>query len=142
MAEGRDGLGYRNVRDRRGQLLESNLHISLKDKKLKGEWSPRRDRSKGGTAWILEKAASCKKSISANNKDDESALNGRSMTQDAVWQSNPAIAEVMKQCCWLKPKVVAQIGIREWTAEGHLRHSTFLGLREDKNPREVIREHV
>jgi bifunctional non-homologous end joining protein LigD len=49
-------------------------------------------------------------------------------------------AEAMKLCCWLKPKLVAQIGIREWTPDGHLRHSTFLGLREDKDPREVIRE--
>jgi bifunctional non-homologous end joining protein LigD len=49
-------------------------------------------------------------------------------------------AEAMKRCCWLKPKLVAQIGIREWTADGHLRHSTFIGLRNDKDPREVVRE--
>ncbi len=49
-------------------------------------------------------------------------------------------AEAMKLCCWLKPKLVAQVGIREWTADGHLRHSTFLGLREDKDAREVVRE--
>jgi bifunctional non-homologous end joining protein LigD len=49
-------------------------------------------------------------------------------------------AEAMELCCWLKPRLVAQVGIREWTAEGHLRHSTFLGLREDKDPREVVRE--
>lgn len=29
---------------------------------------------------------------------------------------------------WLKPKFVAQIGIREWRPDGHLRHATFLGL--------------
>jgi ATP-dependent DNA ligase len=51
-------------------------------------------------------------------------------------------AKAMKLCCWLKPKLVAQIGIREWTPDGHLRHSTFLGLREDKNPREVVRERA
>jgi len=51
-------------------------------------------------------------------------------------------AEAMELCCWLKPKLVAQIGIREWTPDGHLRHSTFLGLREDKNPREVVRERA
>jgi bifunctional non-homologous end joining protein LigD len=49
-------------------------------------------------------------------------------------------AEAMKLCCWLKPKLVAQVGIREWTPDGHLRHATFLGLREDKDPREVVRE--
>jgi len=50
--------------------------------------------------------------------------------------------EAMKLCCWLKPKLVAQVGIREWTADGHLRHSTFLGMRDDKDARDVIREAV
>jgi bifunctional non-homologous end joining protein LigD len=49
-------------------------------------------------------------------------------------------AEAMQLCCWLKPVLVAQIGIREWTPDGHLRHSTFIALREDKGPREVVRE--
>jgi bifunctional non-homologous end joining protein LigD len=49
-------------------------------------------------------------------------------------------AEAMRLCCWLKPKLVAQIGIREWTPDGHLRHATFLGLRDDKDAREVVRE--
>ena len=51
-------------------------------------------------------------------------------------------AEAMKLCCWLKPRLVAQIGIRERTPDGHLRHSTFLGLREDKDARDVVREHA
>jgi ATP-dependent DNA ligase len=50
-------------------------------------------------------------------------------------------ADAMRQCCWLKPNLVAEIGIREWTPDGHLRHSTFLGLRDDKDPRSVVREH-
>jgi bifunctional non-homologous end joining protein LigD len=49
-------------------------------------------------------------------------------------------AEAMKLCCWLKPKLVAQIGIREWTPDRHLRHASFLGLRDDKNPRDVVLE--
>ena len=28
----------------------------------------------------------------------------------------------------------------EWTPDGHLRHSNFAGLREDKEAREVVRE--
>jgi bifunctional non-homologous end joining protein LigD len=41
---------------------------------------------------------------------------------------------------WVKPKLVAQIAFTEWTAEGKLRHPKFLGLRSDKNPKEVVRE--
>jgi len=49
-------------------------------------------------------------------------------------------AEAMKLCCWLKPELVAQVGIREWTPDRHLRHSTFLGIRDDKPARQVVFE--
>jgi DNA ligase D-like protein (predicted ligase) len=48
--------------------------------------------------------------------------------------------EEMKNCVWLKPKLVAQIEFTEWTPDGHLRHSKFVGLREDKDARDVLRE--
>ena len=46
----------------------------------------------------------------------------------------------MTRCTWVEPKLVCQIAFTEWTRDGHLRHPAFLGLREDKNPQEVIRE--
>jgi bifunctional non-homologous end joining protein LigD len=46
----------------------------------------------------------------------------------------------MKELCWLKPKLVAQVSFTEWTNYGLLRHATFHGLRDDKAAREVIRE--
>jgi bifunctional non-homologous end joining protein LigD len=41
---------------------------------------------------------------------------------------------------WVKPKLVAQIGFTEWTGEHKLRHPRFLGLREDKRPKDVRQE--
>jgi bifunctional non-homologous end joining protein LigD len=41
---------------------------------------------------------------------------------------------------WVAPKLVAEIGFSEWTSAGLLRHPRFLGLREDKSPRDVKRE--
>jgi DNA ligase D-like protein (predicted ligase) len=41
---------------------------------------------------------------------------------------------------WTKPVLVAQIAFSEWTGAGRLRHPRFLGLREDKPAREVVRE--
>ena len=38
------------------------------------------------------------------------------------------------------PKLVAQIGFAEWTADGRLRQPRFLGLRDDKPPADVVRE--
>jgi len=41
---------------------------------------------------------------------------------------------------WVEPRLVAQIGFSEWTRDGRLRHPRFLGLREDKPARQVVRE--
>jgi bifunctional non-homologous end joining protein LigD len=41
---------------------------------------------------------------------------------------------------WTRPELVAQIGFAEWTTDGRLRQSRFLGLRDDKLPAEVVRE--
>jgi ATP-dependent DNA ligase len=49
-------------------------------------------------------------------------------------------ANEMKECRWLKPQLVAQIEFTEWTPDGHLRHSSFAGLRDDKEPRQIVRE--
>jgi len=49
-------------------------------------------------------------------------------------------AAKMKQCRWLKPVLVAQFEFVEWTPDNHLRHSKFVGLRTDKQARDVVRE--
>jgi DNA ligase D-like protein (predicted ligase) len=41
---------------------------------------------------------------------------------------------------WVRPELVCQVGFSEWTQDGRLRHPRFLGLREDKPAREVVRE--
>jgi bifunctional non-homologous end joining protein LigD len=41
---------------------------------------------------------------------------------------------------WVRPELVGQIGFTEWTRDGRLRHPRFLGLRDDKPAREVVRE--
>ena len=38
------------------------------------------------------------------------------------------------------PQLVAQIEYADWTDVNHLRHSKFIALRQDKNPRDVVRE--
>jgi bifunctional non-homologous end joining protein LigD len=43
---------------------------------------------------------------------------------------------------WVRPELVAQVAFTEWTRDGMLRHPRFLGLRDDKKPREVVRERA
>jgi bifunctional non-homologous end joining protein LigD len=38
---------------------------------------------------------------------------------------------------WVRPELVGQVEFTEWTADGHLRHPAFQGLRLDKPAREV-----
>ena len=49
-------------------------------------------------------------------------------------------AEKMKECIWLKPETVARIDFLEWTGADHLRHTKFVALRGDKDPRKVVNE--
>jgi bifunctional non-homologous end joining protein LigD len=41
---------------------------------------------------------------------------------------------------WVEPRLVGEVGFSEWTSDGELRHPRFQGLRDDKEPREVVRE--
>jgi bifunctional non-homologous end joining protein LigD len=41
---------------------------------------------------------------------------------------------------WVEPKLVAEIAFRGWTAQKHVRHAVFKGLRADKPAQEIVRE--
>jgi DNA ligase D-like protein (predicted ligase) len=49
--------------------------------------------------------------------------------------------EDMKVLKWVRPILVAEIAFTEWTRDGNLRHSAFIGMRTDKTARAVVREH-
>jgi DNA ligase D-like protein (predicted ligase) len=58
--------------------------------------------------------------------------------------SDPPFGEPVKprpkDAHWVAPELVAQVAFAEWTGAGRLRQPRFLGLREDKRPRDVVRE--
>ena len=47
---------------------------------------------------------------------------------------------MMRQIEWVNPVFVCQVKFAEWTRDGKLRHPRYLGLRDDKRPRDVVRE--
>lgn len=64
----------------------------------------------------------------------------RVLDRDRVEKHQIAGAPRMKGVVWVEPKLVAQVRFTEWTDDGKLRHPSFLGLRADKSPWEVVRE--
>jgi bifunctional non-homologous end joining protein LigD len=55
------------------------------------------------------------------------------------WDQGLTAAE-MRRCHWVKPTMVCQVKFTEWTRDERLRQPVFLGIREDKNAKEVVRE--
>ena len=63
---------------------------------------------------------------------------------DAIEIPKPAFTKAVGlprvRAHWVRPEIVVQVAFIEWTVHGKLRHARFLGFREDKSAREVVRE--
>ncbi|HEX8364690.1 MAG TPA: DNA ligase D [Allosphingosinicella sp.] len=62
---------------------------------------------------------------------------------DRIAQDRPPVAVPRadaRGAHWVKPQLVAEIAFAEFTADGVVRHPSFLGLRTDKKAKEVVRE--
>ena len=68
-------------------------------------------------------------------------LIGELATKMAALATDKPAAEVPRTeargASWIKPKLVAEIAFAEFTAEGRVRHASFLGLRADKPAKAV-----
>jgi bifunctional non-homologous end joining protein LigD len=54
---------------------------------------------------------------------------------------NPfAVGRVPKGVRFVDPTLVVEVRFTEWTSAGNIRHPTFRGTRDDKDPKEVARE--
>ncbi len=62
------------------------------------------------------------------------------LTKDVIAKTDVKGAPRTRDATWVKPRLVAQVAFTEWTSDNRLRHPSFLGLREDKAPEEVVRE--
>jgi bifunctional non-homologous end joining protein LigD len=69
--------------------------------------------------------------------------------KDAVERMKPLFIEkcpfvnppnIKEKIQWVKPKLVCEVEYAELTADDQLRQTTFLGWRDDKNPKEVVLE--
>lgn len=61
------------------------------------------------------------------------------LRRDAPPVSNPP-GRHRRTTHWVQPRLVAEVAFTELTDDGVLRHPSFQGLREDKDPQQVVRE--
>lgn len=54
--------------------------------------------------------------------------------------ANKLSTEEARQARFVRPELVAEVEFRTWTADDHIRHASFRGLREDKEPCQIVRE--
>lgn len=73
----------------------------------------------------------------ATLEDLHQKLKSRECDQTA-FEHTPAEADMRTH--WVKPELIAEIGFTEWSGDARLLHPRFLGLRDDKSPRDVHRE--
>jgi bifunctional non-homologous end joining protein LigD len=74
---------------------------------------------------------------------DRRTLAGLGRRLRELERGDPPFADVEpipKGTRWVDPRLVGEFAFSEWTRDGRLRHPRYLGLRDDKGPREVVRE--
>jgi bifunctional non-homologous end joining protein LigD len=93
---------------------------------------------KVGTGFNTKSLASLHKRLNAGKRDDCPFADLPSK-QGGQWVQG-ITPGMMRQITWVNPVLVCQVKFAEWTREGKLRQPVFLGLREDKKPKDVGRE--
>ena len=77
--------------------------------------------------------------------DTETSLEVRALLDDRAVKTMPfdaVPADGKRGATWVKPDLVCEVEFTEWTPDGRLRHPSFQGLREDKQPSDVHREQA
>jgi bifunctional non-homologous end joining protein LigD len=59
---------------------------------------------------------------------------------DCPFDPPPPRADLARGATWLRPELVVEVAFGEWTADGRLRHPSYLGERIDVDPARVVRE--
>lgn len=64
----------------------------------------------------------------------------KALEQDGPAFANPPGGQQRRGVHWIAPELVAEVRFAQWTSAGILRHGAFIALREDKKPRDIVRE--
>jgi len=75
---------------------------------------------------------------------DEATLTDLRRRLDSLQVEHSAFAGKaggVRKPLWVRPELVAEVSFAQWTSAGAIRHSVFHGLRSDKKPADIVREH-
>ncbi|WP_418314698.1 DNA ligase D [Piscinibacter sakaiensis] len=88
-----------------------------------------------GTGWNGQLAADLKKRLVKIERDKPPFADGAAAVGSGRFSKrSPAPPR------WVEPKLIAEVEFAEWTSDGQVRHASFLGLRDDKPAKQVVRE--
>jgi bifunctional non-homologous end joining protein LigD len=86
-----------------------------------------------GTGWSGDEAAEIKRKLVPLAVDASPFNKGTS--KPGRWSKRKAGSER-----WVKPILLAEVSFAEWTPDGQVRHASFIGLRDDKPAKAIVRE--
>ncbi len=133
---GKRSPAWRKIKARRRQEL------------VIGGWQPGDGRREGTVGSLLmghyddgrlQFAGKVGTGFSDRELDRLAALFATLATEDCPFDPPPPRL-IARSARWLQPSLVAEVEFAEWTSDGSLRHPTYLGTRDDKDPRAVVRE--
>jgi len=93
---------------------------------------------KVGTGFTANSLSALHKKFRAEERDD-CPFEDLPSKQNGKWVQ-AITPSMMRKLHWVNPVFVCEIKFAEWTRDGKLRAPVFLGLRDDKKPKEVVRE--
>ena len=93
---------------------------------------------KVGTGFTANSLLMLHKKFRAEERDD-CPFEDLPSKQNGKWVQ-AITPSMMRKLHWVNPVFVCEIKFAEWTRDGKLRAPVFLGLRDDKKPKEVVPE--
>jgi bifunctional non-homologous end joining protein LigD len=61
-------------------------------------------------------------------------------TDECPFDPCPPRRGSLRSARWVRPETVVEVAFTEWSREGHVRHPSYIGQRDDKIARDVVRE--
>jgi bifunctional non-homologous end joining protein LigD len=119
-----------------GEGRRSNRVGSL----LVGYYDVRASELGGGETQTLHFAGGVGSGLTEELIDELTRVLGGRKRPDSPFDVGAPSGPKARYAVWCEPELVCEVNWTEWTNEGTLRQPAFKGMREDKDPREVVRE--